>query len=198
MKTEPLEEELRMETAQTHEKPAAKEDPIAAVREMVRACMQCGTCTGSCPNAFAMDMTPRRLWRLVSLGSEEEVFASRTFGLCSACYTCSLRCPRGLPLTDAMAALQQAAAGRDLPQQRSGERFYGSFVESVRRHGRVREMEFMTLYFAAMKNPLLPLRFSSLGLRLMRRGKVRFQLPGRGAGKLEGLFRTVREMDREP
>ena len=41
---------------------------LAAVREMVQACIQCGTCTGSCPNEFAMDVTPRRLWRLVLTG----------------------------------------------------------------------------------------------------------------------------------
>jgi len=34
-------------------------DSLATIRNMVSACIQCGTCTGSCPNAFAMDLTPR-------------------------------------------------------------------------------------------------------------------------------------------
>jgi heterodisulfide reductase subunit C len=66
----------------------------------------------------------------------------------------------------------------------------------VRRHGRVREMEFMTLYLARMKSPLLPLRFAPLGLKLMGKGKVPLQLPSRGQGKLEALFAKVEALER--
>ena len=162
---------------------------------MVQACIQCGTCTGSCPNAFAMDFTPRRLWRLAVMDQTDEIFESKTFMLCSACYTCSLRCPRGLPLTDAMGVLKQIAARRNLSKHKSGTLFYRNFMESVRRHGRVREMEFMTLYFGAMRNPLLPLRFAPLGLKLMRKGKVSLQLPSRGNGKLDAIFRKIEALE---
>lgn len=168
---------------------------LEPIREMVQACIQCGTCSGSCPNEFAMDLTPRKMWRLVIMGQSEEIFASRTFTLCSACYTCSLRCPRGLPLTEAMAGLKRIAARENLPPYRRSTLFYKTFMESVRRHGRVREMEFMTLYFSALKNPFIPLQFAPLGLRLMRKGKVRPQLPSKGTGKLDALFRRVAEME---
>ena len=171
-------------------------DPdLAAVRDMVQACIQCGTCTASCPNEFAMDATPRRLWRMVLMGRQEAVFASRTFSLCSSCYYCTLRCPRGLPLTEAMAALKRAAARKGLKSCRSEIHFYRAFIDSVRRHGRVREMEFMTLYMARMKSPLLPLRFAPLGLKLMGKGKVPLQLPSRGKGKLEALFNRVETLE---
>ncbi len=165
------------------------------IRAMVRPCIQCGTCTGSCPNEFAMDLTPRHMWRLVLLGRTEEVLASRTFSLCSACYLCSLRCPRGLPLTEAMGRLKQLAARRRLPHLRSGNLFYRNFIASVRRHGRVREMEFMSLYFAQMMNPWLPLRYAGMGMRLLRRGKVELRLPSRGSGRLVNLFDKVAEME---
>ena len=165
------------------------------MRQMVQACIQCGTCTASCPNAFAMDLTPRRLWRLVLMGQTDAVYASKTFSLCSACYVCTLRCPRGLPLTDAMSRLKQLAGPRRLDHLRAGDLFYRNFIASVRRHGRVREMEFMTLYFAQMMNPWLPFRFASLGMRLMRKGKVALQLPSRGSGRLEKIFRKVEEME---
>jgi heterodisulfide reductase subunit C len=170
-------------------------DPLGQVKTMVQPCIQCGTCSGSCPNAFAMDLTPRRLWRMVLLDRVEAIFDSKTFALCSACYSCTLRCPRGLPLTDAMAALKQMGVQRERPYLRSGNRFYGSFLESVRRHGRVRETEFMTLYFASMGNPFLPLRFTPLGMRLLRRGKLQLQLPSKGTQKLAPLFRKVREVE---
>ena len=171
---------------------------LAPVREMVQACIQCGTCTGSCPNEFAMDITPRRLWRLVLTGQKEEIFQSQTFTLCSACYYCTLRCPRGLPLTEAMGALKQLAARKGLFQHRQSILFYKSFLESVRRHGRVREMEFMTLYFNAMKNPLLPLRFAALGVKLMLKGKVPLQIPSKGKSTLAALFLKAAALEEAP
>jgi heterodisulfide reductase subunit C len=170
-------------------------DPLEHVRGMVQACIQCGTCTGSCPNAFAMDLTPRRLWRMVVMGQKEQIFQSKTFSLCSACYYCTLRCPRGLELTEAMGALKQVAAREKLTKYKQTTLFYKNFMDSVRRHGRVREMEFMLLYFASMKNPLIPLRFASLGMKLMTKGKVSFQIPSRGKRPLETIFRKVEELE---
>ena len=181
--------------AETEETVEKRADDLAPVQEMVLACIQCGTCTGSCPNAFAMDRTPRQMWRLVLTGRKEAIFSSQTFSLCSACYQCTLRCPRGLPLTEAIGHLKQIAAKERLPRYKKSTRFYESFISSVRRHGKVREMEFMTLYFLSMKNPFLPLKFSSLGVRLMGRGKVSLQVPSRGKRPLEYLFRKVEEME---
>ncbi len=170
---------------------------LESIRQMVQACIQCGTCTASCPNEFAMDLTPRRLWRMVLMGLQDDIFQSRTFSLCSSCYTCTLRCPRGLPLTGAMSALKQLAYDQGLSRYRSGDLFYGNFMRSVRRHGRVREMEFMTLYFVQLKNPMLPFRFAPLGLKLMAKGKVPMQVPSKGAGKLESLFKQVEKVQKE-
>ena len=64
-------------------------DALSLVKDMVQSCVQCGTCTGSCPNAFAMDLTPRHLWRLALMGKTDEIFQSKTFDRCSACYYCT-------------------------------------------------------------------------------------------------------------
>ncbi|MBW2603210.1 MAG: 4Fe-4S dicluster domain-containing protein [Deltaproteobacteria bacterium] len=170
-------------------------DSLAAVRDMVSACIQCGTCTASCPNAFAMDLSPRQLWNHVLMGKKETIFHSKTFSLCSVCYCCTLRCPRGLPLTEAMSALKQIAAKENLAPYKKSMRFYKSFMESVRRHGRVREMEFMTLYFLSMKDPFMPLQFVPLGMKLVGKGKVSFEIPSKGNGALESIFRKVEELE---
>jgi len=171
--------------------------PLRAIQERVYACIQCGTCTGSCPNAFAMDYTPRAMWRLVLMGEKETLFNSRTFLLCSACYYCTLRCPRGLPLTETMEELKQIAARENHPVHKKSVLFYRNFLESVRRHGRVREMEFMTLYFLSLKNPFTPLQFTPLGLRLMGKGKVGIQVPSKGQRRLEALFRKAEELEEQ-
>lgn len=170
-------------------------DPLESIRAMVSACIQCGTCTGSCPNAFAMDKTPRHMWRMVLMGEEDSIFHSKTFILCSSCYYCTLRCPRGLPLTDAMNALKQIASEKNLSQYKQSTLFYKKFIESVRRHGRVREMEFMTLYFNALKSPLVPFRFASLGMKLLMKGKVSLQLPSKGTAPLEKIFQKVAALE---
>ena len=57
----------------------------------------------------------------------------------------------------------------------------------------------MTLYFWAMKNPLLPLSFAALGMRLMSKGKVSVQIPvvGGSKGALAAIFDKVRELEAE-
>jgi heterodisulfide reductase subunit C len=183
------------EPKEKENKPVSLPNPLAPVQDMIKACIQCGTCSGSCPNAFAMDLTPRQLWRRVLLGQTNEIFRSQTFTLCSACYYCTLRCPRGLPLTEAMGALKQIAASENLKMYKKSIRFYKSFMDSVRRHGRVHEMEFMTLYFLSMKSPLLPLKFTPLGLRLLGKRKVSIEIPSREPNALEAIFRKVEEME---
>jgi len=178
-------------------KPEEKhEGPLAELQEALSGCIQCGTCTASCRNAHLMDQTPRRLWRMVLMEETDAVFHSRTFALCSACYYCTLRCPRGLALTHAMDRLKQIAASRDIIEYRPNARFYGSFMESVRRHGRVNEMEFMQKYFIRMKNPLTPLKFAPLGVRLLRKGKISIRAEkSRPEHSLDALFRRVEELE---
>ncbi len=173
-------------------------DPLAPIQEMVQTCIQCGTCTGSCPNAFAMDQTPRQLWRMVLMGQKDVIFQSKTFALCSSCYYCTLRCPRGLLLTEAMGALKQIASRENLAKYRQSSLFYKSFIKSVRNHGRVREMEFMTLYFTSMKNPFVPFRFAALGMRLMLKKKISLQIPSKGKRPLEAIFRKIEELEERP
>ncbi len=79
--------------------------------EMLAACIQCGTCSGTCPTAFVMDYTPRHLWRLLQAGLIDEVLNSSTFWLCTSCYSCTISCPRGVLTTEMMLRLKRAVAG---------------------------------------------------------------------------------------
>ena len=180
----------------SHKNESTTPDPMAAIQEKVQACMQCGTCTGSCANSFAMDLTPRQLWRLVQLGQKEDIFHSKTFYLCSACYYCTLRCPRGLPLTETISALKRLAAAEGIQRYRQSSNFYRTFMDTVRRYGRLREMEFMNRYFLSMKNPFFPLSFLPMGLKLMKKRKVPLQAPRLfGEGRFDRLFQKVGELE---
>ncbi len=161
----------------------------------LRTCVQCGTCTASCPSASAMDITPRKMWRMVQLGMVEEVLKSKTMWLCSICYQCQVRCPRGIPLTEAIAKLKQLAIQQQVKQWRESTTFYIAFSDVMRRYGRMRETEFMARYFLS-NNPLSALGYAGMGLTLLRRGKLRPELPRlAGEGKLSRLFDRVAELE---
>lgn len=182
--------------SKTDDKTDSELEPFARIQKMICSCIQCGTCTASCPNEFAMDYTPRQLWRLVLMGRKETIFKSKTFSLCSDCYTCTLRCPRGLLLTEAMDALKQIAAEQSPAQYKSSVLFYKSFIRSVRRHGRVREMELMTKYFTDLKDPRVPFRFASLGMKLLAKGKVSPKWPSKARLPLEKIFQKANELEK--
>jgi len=184
----------KIENSQT-EKNASARDPLLHIKKMIQSCIQCGTCSGSCPNAFAMDFTPRKMWCMVLMNRKEEIYQSKTFILCSSCYYCTLRCPRGLPLTEAMNALKEIAAKEQIPRYKQTTLFNRCFIDSVRRHGRVRETEFMTHYFFAMKNPFISFRFAPLGIKLMMKRKLAIQIPSKGTAPLEAIFKKVEEVE---
>jgi len=184
-----------IETLQGYTESDPTDETLAPVREMIQSCIQCGTCTGSCPNEFAMDHTPRELWRMVMMGQKKEIFRSQTFELCSSCYSCTLRCPRGLPLTDAMHQLKLIAIRDDMPEYKESNLFYKSFLNSIARHGRVREANMMTQYFLSLIDPMVMLKFASLGLKLIARRKLAFHWGSKGARPLSAIFNKVKEVE---
>lgn len=70
------------------------------------SCYQCGKCSAGCPMAFAMDILPNQIIRLVQLGMEEDVAGAETLRLCASCITCAARCPRGVDLSRVMEAVR--------------------------------------------------------------------------------------------
>jgi heterodisulfide reductase subunit C len=70
------------------------------------ACNQCGKCSAGCPMSFAMDSLPNQIIRLAQLGLEEDIARSNTVWICASCFTCTVRCPRGVDLGRVMEALR--------------------------------------------------------------------------------------------
>ena len=161
----------------------------------LRTCIQCGTCTASCPAADAMDITPRQMWRMVNLGMEDEVLHSKTMWLCTICYQCTIRCPRGLPLTETIAKLKQRAIQAKIKEWSESTKFYESFSYVMRTYGRMREMEFMARYFLAT-NPFAAVPLSGMALTMFMRGKLKPEMPKLGGeGRLDKLFDRVAELE---
>ncbi len=72
-------------------------------------CFQCGTCTGSCPSGRQTAFRIRKLIRWAQLGIADKVLASEDLWMCTTCYTCQERCPRGVEITDIVMTMRNLA-----------------------------------------------------------------------------------------
>jgi Fe-S oxidoreductase len=82
------------------------------VGEKLRSCLQCGTCTASCPVAGFTELGPREIVRMVLVGGDEEILRPEVLYYCSACYSCSVRCPMGIRLTELVNLLRDVLVTR--------------------------------------------------------------------------------------
>ncbi|MDR2894227.1 MAG: 4Fe-4S dicluster domain-containing protein [Alistipes sp.] len=68
------------------------------LREGLKACMNCGVCTGVCPSAEFYDYDPRKIVCDIQGRDDERIEAllkSETIWYCGECMSCRPRCPRG-------------------------------------------------------------------------------------------------------
>jgi len=67
--------------------------------ERLRACLQCGTCSGVCPFGYLMGFPPGRMIAYLRAERFEKVIESDSVWMCVSCYACTTVCPKEIPLT---------------------------------------------------------------------------------------------------
>ncbi|MFZ7103640.1 MAG: 4Fe-4S dicluster domain-containing protein [Peptococcaceae bacterium] len=139
--------------------------------EKIMACMQCGTCTGSCPTSHAMQYTPRKLIALIRANQRDTVLGSLDIWKCASCYSCTARCPRGIKFTDIMYILKTLAAQERVKEARDITGFYASFQDLITKRGRMNESE-LILKFSFKTSPVKLLEFAPLGIKMFLKGRV--------------------------
>ena len=72
--------------------------------ERIRACLQCGMCSGVCPLGFAMDYPPGKMVAALRANVFESVLQTDTPWMCISCYACTQVCPARIPLTAGLMA----------------------------------------------------------------------------------------------
>ena len=73
------------------------------------------------------------------VGMKREVLSSKAIWLCASCYSCSVRCPRGIPVTEIIyllknMAIEQGYVDKKLP----GPVLYKTFNKLVTDNGRLK------------------------------------------------------------
>ena len=107
--------------------------------DKVKDCIQCGTCSGSCPASYKMEKTPREIFAMIRAGMREEVLTSDTI---------PVRCPKEIKIADVFYDLKRIAVREGWVSRRTKAAVLSSsFVNIVNRYGRNSEVRLMAAYF---------------------------------------------------
>ncbi len=139
--------------------------------EWVKMCMQCGVCSGSCPLGPSWDFGPQTLFMMIRANKRDEVLRSSSMWMCTSCYNCIVRCPRGLPITHIMHGLAHYAERLGLaPRQQPTRMFALMFWDNLMNTGRVNELKLgVRLYFmhGFFKGIVTALKMAPMGLSMV-------------------------------
>lgn len=140
--------------------------------EKIRLCIQCGTCSASCPNIDKMEYSPRQIIAMARAGMRDEVLSSNSMWCCASCYLCTVRCPRDIKPTELMHALESVAAKRGVSNSKTlTPAMYRSFSDFVSSIGSVPEVGFMMKYYFRT-NPLRAINMAPQAISLVRHGRM--------------------------
>jgi quinone-modifying oxidoreductase subunit QmoC len=158
--------------------------------ERLRHCIQCGTCSATCPLSTFMDYTPRRLIQMTREGFKDEVLSSFTIWLCASCYACTCDCPKEIKVTDIMYALKRRAIRDGVYPKRSFPIpvLAREFYKMVYNRGRVSE-SWLVVWLVLKTNLLKFFGMTRLGLGLLRTG--RFSLKSESIERREELQKLL-------
>jgi len=166
------------------------EEVIAAAPggEVLRACMQCGTCGGSCPSGADMQHTPRQLFALIRAGERQVVLKSNTPWYCVSCYYCTVRCPKEIPITEIMYSLKRIAVRDKIFDDTTAPDFSKTFIRWVEEFGRSFELGLMGVHMIR-HNPFGAFKILDMGVGMVTKGRMAFT-PTRIKG-MDGLKRIL-------
>jgi len=149
--------------------------------ESILACYQCQKCSAGCPVAYAMDILPNQVIRMVQFGLRERVLSSHTIWICASCYTCSVRCPNDIDIAKVMDTLRHIALGSGIkPAERDISIFHSVFLDSIKSRGRIHELGLIWQFKAKTRDFMKDV---SLGLRMFRKGKIKLFPSKFGGGR---------------
>ncbi len=119
------------------------------------ACIQCGTCTASCPSGRYTSLNVRRI---VKDSIKKDVSDEPELWMCTTCYNCMERCPRGIKVTDEILRLRSEAVrkGKILPAHRKVCRYLvetGHAISLDDMHSAIREKIGLSLPETVHKYP---------------------------------------------
>ena len=166
--------------------------------ERIAHCMQCGSCSGSCPNGPDMDHTPRALFALINAGQRDKVLASNTMWCCVSCYACTTRCPQNIPITDIMYALKRISLREGMATGTDAPALAKTFTGLLDRYGRSFELGLASRYYL-LNRPVAMVKMGPMGLSMFTKGRMSL-LPTKikKLDQLQAIIKKARELGDQP
>lgn len=162
----------------------------------VLTCIQCGTCSASCPTASLMNPSIRRLIKLCLDGRRDEALHNETIWLCTSCLLCTVRCPRGIRPKAVVSALKDIrerekdpGSGRDSGHKDAS--YEKLFLKQIAERGRISELELTAGFLLVF--PQGAIASMQMGLELLPKGKLGLEEPGvRGRAEVKRIIEELR------
>lgn len=183
-------------------KERSTEDTKAVTRELIEqvsgekisTCYQCEKCSNGCPMTFAMDVPPNRVMHSIQVGLIDEILNSDTIWVCASCETCTTRCPNNIDIAHVMDTLRQISSKQGVKaSQKQVPIFHRTFLNSVKRFGRMHEMSMAVEYTLKSEGIRGLTKQVSMGMDMMRKGKMKI-IPGRwhSGEDIKKIFREAK------
>lgn len=157
----------------------------------VSQCYQCGNCTAGCPYTFAYDIPVSQVMRLLQAGQKQTLLTCKSIWLCATCESCTTRCPNEIDVARVMDVLRHMARREGHASEKNVKVFWDTFLDSVKRHGRVFEMGLLASYVAKTG------RFwtdAELGPKILPKGKLGFRPHDiKGKDEVAKIFQRFKE-----
>lgn len=116
-----------------------------------------------------MDVCPHRIIRFIILGEREKVLKSRTIWTCLQCATCSVRCPNDIDIAHVFDTLRKIAVKEGKEAETDAWQFDELFLDSVKKHGRLHEIEAILRYKVAKKDLFSD---TKMGMNMFMKGRM--------------------------
>ena len=149
-----------------------KQEVLRLAGAEVLTCIQCGTCSASCPTAHLMNPSIRMLVKLCLEGKKEEALHNDTLWLCTSCLLCTVRCPRSIRPKAVVSALKDIAEREGIKSKDAS--YEELFLKQIRDYGRIAELpltgEFLLVF------PQGAVQSMQMGLELLPRGKIGLEI----------------------
>jgi heterodisulfide reductase subunit C len=149
-----------------------KQEVLRLAGAEVLTCIQCGTCSASCPTAHLMNPSIRMLVKLCLEGKKEVALHNDTLWLCTSCLLCTVRCPRSIRPKAVVSALKDIAEREGIKSKDAS--YEELFLWQIRDFGRIAELpltgEFLLVF------PQGAVQSMQMGLELLPRGKIGLEI----------------------